>query len=415
MGFEYGFLLAAMAAGMYMAWNIGANDVANSMATSVASKAITLRQAIFVAGILTTIGAVFVGAQVTDTVRKGIVDPVIFEGNPDAFVIGMFAALLSAGIWLQIATYFGMPVSTTHSIIGAIMGFGIIGGGFFSVDWSKMGMVVLSWLISPVAGGVIAFAVFTFIQKKIINTESPSSAVKQYAPYLVFCVFALISMALIYKGLKNLHLNLPLWEALVISIGAGLAAMVVVKVLIKALPESHENLHEEFATMEGVFRHLQIITAAYVAFAHGSNDVANSVGPLVAIYSVVKSGVVTLKVEVPSWILLMGGVGIAVGIATWGYRVMETLGKKITEMTPSRGFSAEFAGATTVLVASKMGMPISTTHTLVGCVVGVGLARGMGALNLKIIGNIVKSWLLTVPFTAGLTIVIYLILSRFYG
>ena len=413
--FESGFLLIAIAAGLYMAWNIGANDVANSMATSVASKAITLRQAILLASVLTVVGATLVGTQVTETVRKGIVDPSVFQGDSDTFIIGMLSALLSAGIWLQISTYFGMPVSTTHSIVGAIMGFGIIAGGFFSVEWGRIGMVVLSWVVSPFAGGAISFTVFTFIQKKIINASSPSSAVKQYAPYLVFCVFALISLSVIYKGLKNLHLNLPFWEALTISFGVGAVAMVIVRVLIKSLPESHENLHEEFVSMESIFRHLQVITAAYVAFAHGANDVANSVGPLGAIYSVVKSGMVTLKVSVPPWILLMGGVGIAVGIATWGYRVMETLGKRITEMTPSRGFSAEFAGATTVLIASKIGMPISTTHTLVGCVVGVGLARGLGALNLKIIGNIIKSWLLTVPFTAGLTMVIYLVLFRFYG
>jgi len=413
--FESGFLLVAIIIGLYMAWNIGANDVANSMATSVASKAITLRQAIFLAGILTAVGAVFVGGHVTDTVRKGIVDPMLFEGSPDAFVIGMLSALLAAGIWLQISTYFGMPVSTTHSIVGAIIGFGIVAGGFGSVNWYKLGMVVLSWVISPVAGAAIAFMVFTFIQRKIINTKSPSSAVKRYAPYLVFCVFALISLSVIYKGLKNLHLNLPFWEALVISLGVGALAMGVVKLMIRSMPESHESLQEEFVSMEGIFRHLQVITAAYVAFAHGANDVANSVGPLGAIYSVVKNGMLTVKVALPTWILLLGGVGIAIGIATWGYRVMDTLGKRITEMTPSRGFSAEFAGATTVLAASKLGMPISTTHTLVGCVVGVGLARGLGALNLKIISNIIKAWLWTVPFTAGLTMFIYVILSRYYG
>ncbi len=192
-------------------------------------------------------------------------------------------------------------------------------------------------------------------------------------------------------------------------------AMGVVKLMIRSMPESHESLQEEFVSMEGIFRHLQVITAAYVAFAHGANDVANSVGPLGAIYSVVKNGMLTVKVALPTWILLLGGVGIAIGIATWGYRVMDTLGKRITEMTPSRGFSAEFAGATTVLAASKLGMPISTTHTLVGCVVGVGLARGLGALNLKIISNIIKAWLWTVPFTAGLTMFIYVILSRYYG
>lgn len=415
MGLEYGFFIAAIFVSIYAAWNMGGNDLANAMATSVSSKALTLRKAVILAGILNGIGAIFVGGHVTETVSKGIVDPMAFSGEPKAFVIGMFSALLAAAIWVQIATHLGMPISTTHSIVGAVAGFGVVAKGIDAVSWTKMGTIALSWVVSPVFSAALGFLIFTLVQKKIINAPSPSRAVKQYGPYLVFCVIALISLSMIYKGLKNLHLDFPLWQAIGLSVGAGLIAVLVIKNSLKRMPESHESLHEEFVSMENVFRHLQVISAAYMAFAHGANDVGNAIAPLAAIYSVMKTGSVSLTVAVPPWILILGGLAMGIGTATFGYKVMATLGHKITEMTSSRGFSAEFSSATTVLVASKLGMPISTTHSIVGAVIGVGLARGLGALNLRMINSIIKSWLLTLPFTIGLTVVIYIVLYRFYG
>jgi PiT family inorganic phosphate transporter len=322
---------------------------------------------------------------VTNTVRKGIVDPAAFAGNPDLLVYGMLAALVSAALWLHLASYFGQPVSTTHSIVGAIFGFGLIAGG--AINWAKMTAIVASWVISPLASGLLGFLTFVFIKKKILATERPDEAAAKYAPYLVMVVTFMLSMALIFKGLKNLHLDWPVTKALVVSALAAIGAGVLAFVLLPKPVKREEELEptEEFDYTERIFKYLQITTASYVAFAHGANDVANAVGPLAAVYAVQSTGEVTMKVGVPIWILLLGGAGIVVGLAMFGRRVMETVGHRITHMTPTRGFSAEFAAATTVLVCSKIGLPISTTHSLVGAVMGVGLARGLAALRLKTI------------------------------
>ena len=404
--------IIAIIAGFYMAWNIGANDVANAMGTSVGSKALTLKQAVIVAGIFEFAGAVLVGSHVTDTIRKGMVDPAVFSANPDVLMLGMLSALLAAAVWLQLATIYGLPVSTTHSIVGAVVGFALIAVGVSGINWGKVAQIVASWVISPVMGGIIATTSFIFIRNRILDREHPVDEVKKYAPHLVFFLFSILTLSMVYKGLKNLKLNLPLHEALGVAIIVGILSALVTKYCLKNIERAPgDTLKAELSTVEGVFRHLQIITACYMAFAHGANDVANAIGPLAAVMSISSTHVVLMKVEVPMWILFLGGAGIIIGLATWGYKVIETVGKKITEMTPSRGFSAEFGAATTVLVCSKMGLPISTTHTLVGAVIGVGMARGLASLNLKVVRNIVYSWFITLPVAGILSILFYEILT----
>ena len=409
------FLLSfAVIACIYMACNIGANDVANAMGTSVGSKALTFKQAILIAAVAEFIGAFFVGGHVSDTIRKGMLDPTVFEAAPYHLVYGMISALFAAALWLHIASYLGWPVSTTHSIVGGVVGFGVIAGGMDVINWGKVGQVVLSWVVSPVMGGLFAFLVFKFISKNVFSKRAPLVHAKNLLPYIVFFVFVILSNAMVYKGLKNLHLDLSFGQALIISLIVGALAFVVTKFLAKKIPYNASwDLQKQFHETENVFKYLQILTAFYVAFAHGSNDVANAVGPLAAVVAILKDGQVHMKVAMPTWILGLGGGFIVFGLMIWGRKVMATIGEKITEITPSRGFAAELATATVVLICSKMGLPISTTHTLVGSVIGVGLARGLPALNLDIVRMIVISWISTIPFTAVISMLCYKIFLVF--
>jgi len=393
---------------VYMACNIGANDVANAMGTSVGAKSLTFRQAVLVAAIAEFAGAVLVGGHVSDTVRKGMVDPNLFADMPMHLVYGMISSLIAASIWLHIASSLGWPVSTTHSIVGAVVGFGFIAGGADAVNWGKVGFVAMSWVVSPVLGGLMAYGIFRFITIYIFDKRNPVAQSKKLVPFLVFVVFVILAISMVYKGLKNLKLNLDFQDALLISLIVGAISFVIAKILVRKVKAvSPDDISQQFISTEHIFKFLQVITAFYVAFAHGANDVANAVGPLAAVVSILNSGSVEMKVQMPLWILTMGGTCIVIGLLIWGMRVMETVGKKITEITPSRGFSAEFAAATVVLACSKMGLPISTTHTLVGSVIGVGLARGLASLNLNIIQKIVVSWFATIPFTAVLAMLFY--------
>jgi len=404
-------LVVSILAGLYTAMNIGGNDVANAMGTSVGSKALTFRQAIIVAAFFEFAGAVLVGSHVTQTIRKGIISPEHFAATPELLVLGMLSALLAAGFWLQISTYLGLPVSTTHSIVGAVMGFGIVANGFGSVDWGKVTEIVISWIISPLAGAAIAYFVFRHVSKRILEAKNPMDEAVGRAPYLAFFVFFILILSFIYKGLKNLHLNLPLHTALLWAFGVSVLLSILVRFIMQRFSQVERDPIE---FVENIFKYLQIMTACYVAFAHGANDVANSIGPLSAIVHILKTHTVQMQVEVPLWILMLGGGGIVMGLAVWGYNVIRTIGGKITEITPTRGFSAEFATATTVLVFSKMGLPISTTHTLVGSVIGVGIARGIAALDLRVIRDIVGSWILTLPAAALMSVIIYQILLVIY-
>jgi len=407
-------IILAAVVGLYMAWNIGANDVANSMGPAYGSKALTLKQVIIIAGIFEFLGAVLVGSHVTDTIRKGIVDldGLIAAGvTPDMFVYGMFAALLASGLWITLATIYRLPVSTTHSIVGSVAGFGLIvalttasSGIGDIINIGKLLTIAASWIVSPVSGAIISFLIFIIIRNKILNQENPLQHAERLAPFIVGLVLTIISLSMVFKGLKNLNLDFNFPEALAISLVVGTIAGIITLFWVKRYKP---KVKDEYQQVENFFKYIMILTACYIAFAHGANDVANAIGPLAAICDVVKSGEITAKVSVPLWILALGGLGIVIGLATWGYKVMETIGHKITEITPTRGFAATFGAATTVLICSKLGLPISTSHTLVGSVIGVGFARGVGAIDLGVVKNIIWSWILTIPVAAVLTIIIY--------
>lgn len=418
MSIETILLILAVIAGAYMAWNIGANDVANAMGTSVGSKAITLMGAVVIAGIFEFAGAFFVGSRVTKTISKNIIDLDVIRGlDPDfmmLFAAGMVSALFAAAIWLNIASRLGWPVSTTHSIIGAVIGFGLVMGGMSAINWGQAAKIAASWVISPVSGALLSVAIYLTLVTPIYQSPDPIMRLRRTVPLAAALVFFLLSLSMVYKGLKNLHLDLPLGEAIMISamvgcVAYGIAHIIMVRrKLDVALAKSNSQ-----KLIEPIFAVLQVITASYMAFAHGANDVANAIGPLAAVVNVVTRGDISSEVPVPMWVLALGGVGIVIGLATYGYRVMATIGEKITTITPSRGFAAEFGCATTVLICSKMGLPISTTHTLVGAVIGVGLVRGLRGIDLQVVKNIALSWLYTIPFTAVLTILIFLVLRSF--
>ncbi|MCP5058424.1 MAG: inorganic phosphate transporter [bacterium] len=386
-----------------MAWAIGANDVANAMGTSVGSGALTIAGAIVVAGVLEFSGAFLAGGHVTDTVRKGMLDLDLISS--DHLRYGMLAALASAGTLLLGATRLGLPVSTTHSIVGAIVGFGTVAIGPEAVNWGKVGQIVASWLTSPLLSGVLAFFTFQILRALVLDREDPASQVRRVGPFFFFYVFFIIGLVTLFKGLKNLSLDLDLPQAIGASVVLGLVGMAFGTVVLRRVQNRPGNAEDRFSQTEKVFVVLQILTACAVAFAHGSNDVANAIGPLAAVVSSLDGATeVARKAPVQPWMLAIGGLGIVLGLATWGYKVMETVGKKITELTPSRGFAAELAAATTIVLASRLGIPVSTTHTLVGAVLGVGLARGIGAIDMRIVGHIVVSWVATLPIAAGLAI-----------
>lgn len=402
------YLSLAAVMGLFMAWGIGANDVANAMATSVGSRALTAAQAILIAAIFEFAGAYFAGGEVTSTIRKGIIEPSAFNAEPALLIWGMLAALLASGIWLLIASSKGWPVSTTHTIVGAIVGFAAVGISMEAVKWTQVATIVMSWVVSPLLAGAISFAVFNSIQILIINTPEPFQNAKKYGPVYIFAVSFVIVMLTLTKGLKHVGVKLTLLQGLGLAVVFAAVVTAVGIFLIRRIKldrEADRRFH--YASVERVFGVLMIFTAASMAFAHGSNDVANAVGPMAAVISTVQTGEVLQKSLLSPWILLIGGVGIVVGLATLGYRVMRTVGKRITALTPSRGFSAEISAATTVVLASFTGLPISTTHTLVGAVLGVGFARGIAALNLRVVGNIFMSWIVTLPAGALLAIMFF--------
>ncbi len=469
-------LILALVFGFYMAWNIGANDVANAMGTSVGSGALTLKRAILLAAVFEFLGAFLVGSSVAETVRKGIFDPMLFQSDPMTLAVGMIAALLAAGIWLQIATYFGWPVSTTHSIVGAVVGFGVVSLGIGQVDWRLVGGIAGSWVLSPILAGATAFLVFRFLLRHIFYQPDPVAAAKRITPFLAGSVVVVLAGVTGAKALqpfwKDHHLadtHWPLLITLALAAVGGTVAALIARKLVERLKEEpvkelhqyqavfvnrsldkalkhlrrienitrgeirdearrlgselrdlsevveqqadHKVTHAAYQKVERVFSYLQVLSACFVAFAHGANDVANAIGPLSAAVQVLQHGVVAVRSSVPAWALGIGGIGIVAGLATWGWRVMQTIGRRITELTPTRGFAAEFSAAITILLASMLGLPISTTHTLVGAVLGVGLARGIGALNLNTIRDIVASWLITIPAGALLAVVLFEVMS----
>jgi inorganic phosphate transporter, PiT family len=409
-------ILAAMF-GFFMAWGVGANDVANAMGTSVGAKALTVKQAVMIAIVFEFAGAYLAGGEVTETIRSGIISSESIADSPHLLIYGMMAFLLAAGIWLIVASAFGWPVSTTHSIIGAIVGFAAVGIGMESVHWSKMGNIVASWITSPLLAGFLAFGLVKSVQRLILDTENPFQRAKRYVPAYMFLTGFMVAMITFTKGLRHVGLNLSGPESVFYSVLAGLGIALIGAIMlsrVKEIPE--ENRSFRFTSVERVFAVLMIFTACAMAFAHGSNDVANAVGPLAAIHSVLTSGgEIGARSAMPSWILLTGAIGIVFGLAVLGGKVMKTVGKRITELTPSRGFAAELAAASTVVLASGIGVPVSTTHTLVGAVLGVGMARGVNALNLRVIGTIFTSWVVTLPAGALLSILFFYFFKGLFG
>lgn len=410
------YIALATIFGLFMAWGIGANDVANAMATSVGSRALTIKQALLVAAVFEFAGAVLAGGAVTSTIRSGIVEAGHLTGQPELLVFGMLSALLAAGTWLMIASRKGWPVSTTHSIVGAIVGFAAVGLGMEAVKWGQVGAIVVSWVVSPVVAGTLAYLIFSSAQALILEHKDPLERARRYVPFYMFLAGFTITLVTLLKGLKHVGLALPAGQtylgAALVGIAVALAGKFGIS-RIKVDPDADREFH--FATVERVFGVLMIITACCMAFAHGSNDVANAIGPVAAVISVAQSGEVTQKAAVSIWILLLGGVGIVIGLATYGRKVIATVGQSITHLTPSRGFAAELAAASTIVVASGTGLPISTTHTLVGAVLGVGLARGIAAINLQVVRDIFLSWLITVPVGALLAVIFFYILRLVLG
>lgn len=410
------YIVLAGAFGLFMAWGIGANDVANAMGTSVGARALTVKQALLVAAIFEFSGAVLAGGEVTSTIRSGIVDPALFKDDPELLIYGMLASLLAAGTWLMYATKEGWPVSTTHSIVGAVIGFGAIGVSTDAIHWDGVVDIVLSWVVTPLIAAAVAWAIFTTVQRLVLDKAEPLAAAKFWVPFYMFFAGFVMSAVTMFKGLKHVGLHLSSTETWLYSAGIGLAIALVGKAFISRIQvDAAADRAFHYATVEKVFGVLMVLTACCMAFSHGSNDVANAIGPVAAVVSIAQSGVVDQKSAVAPWLLLLGGGGIVVGLATYGRRVMVTIGEKITHLTPSRGFAAELSAATTIVVASGTGMPISTTHTLVGAVLGVGFARGIAAIDLGVVRGIFLSWVITVPAGAVLAVVYFVILRALLG
>lgn len=402
---------------LYMAWSIGANDVANAMGTSVGSGALTIRRAVIVAGILEFLGAFLAGGHVTDTVRKGILDIEVASADPQLVLYGMLGSLAAAGTLLLAATRLGMPISTTHAIVGAIVGFGAVGLGVEAVNWGKVLQIAVSWVTSPIMGGVLAFLIFQLIRTLILDRDRPVDEVRRWGPWFFFAVGFVIGLVTFFKGLKNIGFDFDFPAALLLSVGLGVVAAVVGRFFLRRVPVTVADATGDarFGSVERVFAVLQIWTACAIAFAHGSNDVANAIGPLATVFNITQGQEFAGQATVAPWMLVVGGVGIVVGLATWGYRVMETIGRRITQLTPSRGFAAELAAAITIVLASRLGIPVSTTHILVGSVLGVGVARGIGALDLRVVGRILVSWLATLPIAALLSVLFFYFFKGLLG
>jgi PiT family inorganic phosphate transporter len=416
---NYGSTLVILAAvvGFFMAWGIGANDVANAMGTSVGSKALTIKQAIIIAMVFEFAGAYLAGGEVTSTIRKGIIDASYFVDTPELLVFGMISALFAAATWLLIASALGWPVSTTHSIVGAIIGFAAIGVSVDTVSWGKVLGIVGSWIVTPLIAGTIAFIIFNSAQKLIFDTAKPLQQARKYVPIYMFLAGFVLSLVTIKKGLKHVGLDIGATEGYVYAVLIAVLVAVIGKIFIARLKfDEKADTKSQYVNVEKVFAILMIVTACCMAFAHGSNDVANAIGPLAAVASIVSNeGEIVKKAALEWWILPLGGFGIVAGLALFGHRVIATIGNGITHLTPSRGFAAELAAASTVVISSGAGLPISTTQTLVGAVLGVGMARGIAAINLGVVRNIVISWVITLPVGAGLSIFFFWILTAIFS
>ncbi len=402
-------LVLAFVAGLYMAWNIGANDAANGMASAVGARAITMKQAVCIAAVLDFLGATFIGSHVCDTIRKGIVDP-FFLQDPHTVSLGLLAALVSASLWVFLSTWRQLPVSTTHSIVGSMIGFGLISGGVSAIQWGKVLAIALSWIVSPFLAIVLSMTMFWLIRNLIFSREDMFQAAVLWSPFFAGIALFIVFASLFMKTPLGAKLGITTGSALFVALGTAVAGGLGTRRLIQSAisPRGESGVEE-------LFRRLQIFTSCYVALAHGANDVANAMGPLAGIYLIYVSKTVNPTVPVPFFLLALGGAGIGLGVAMWGYRVIQTLGQRITTLTNTRGFSVDFGTATCVLLASKLGLPVSTTHAAVGAVIGVGLARGVAAVDFRVVFRICLYWVITLPVSAVSAMLVYKLLRAVYG
>ncbi|QLQ24774.1 MAG: inorganic phosphate transporter [Dechloromonas sp.] len=410
------FYVMAFAFGLCVCWGMGANNVANAMGTSVGSGAITLRRALLLAAVMEFAGAYLAGGEVAATVSKGIIDSRLFEPVPHLLLYGMIGALLAAGIWLMIASIRGWPVSATHAIVGAICGAGVAAFGVDAVNWETIAEIVVSWLVSPVLGAIVALLLTLSIRKLIFNTGNPIRQARRWGPLYAFLVGWIVALVTITTGLKYVNINLGGVQGQLLAIAIGVVLAILAKVLMGRihLEESEDRIFH-FASVEKLFVPLMVFTGAAMAFAHGSNDLANGVGPMATAIQIIETQAVSARSAVTPFMLLLGAIGIVVGVVTYGYKVMATIGNKITQLTPTRGYAATVAASIVVVVASGVGMPVSTTHIAVGAVIGVGIARGIGALDMRVIGGIILSWIITVPIAGVLAAMVFHILRAVFG
>ena len=416
----YLILASSIIFGFFMAYGIGANDVANAMGTSVGSKALTLTQALVIAAIFEFLGAYLAGASVTSTIRENIIDPALYNDTPDIFVLGMMASLLAAGAWLLISTTFGLPVSTTHAIIGAIAGFSIYYIGWASVSWTYILGITFSWILTPLIAALLSGLLYYSAKKFVLNAENPIAAGRQFIPIYAGMVGFSIAAITLNKGLKNTDVPTLISSYLggydLLATLFGLAFFIaLICYLISRFLLSHYVSKSDNPNIEGKFAILMIFTASSIAFAHGSNDVANAVGPMAAVISTIENlGQIDEVSIIPEWILLTGAIGIVIGMLTLGYKVIRTVGENITKLKPSKGFAAEMATAIVVVLGSVSGIPLSTTHTLVGAVIGIGIFSS-NKVNYNSVLQIGASWLITIPGGAILSIIFFIALTSMFG
>ncbi len=414
--------------GFYMAWTIGANDVANSMGTVFGSRTMSLKKIILIAVIFEFLGAFLVGAHVTKTLKSGIVDPAPFQGQTDLFIAGMLAVLLAASLWVTLATYKSLPISTSQSIVGSVAGFGALSIILGDIPSSSLNLqtiikISLGWVLSPIFGGILSFFIFFSIKKTIFESKKLERRAESVNNFFIFLVIFILLLAGLSGGLKNLRTVMEgilpgtildmvfdiFWLKVIFIMTLSLFITIIFHLMKNRKMTEKRKGQNPLERVESMFGGLLVLTACYVAFSHGANDVANAIGPVAAIVQILTGGEISSTVTIPIWILLLGGLGIVVGVSTWGYRVMETIGKRITKITATRGFSASFGAASSVLICSLFGIPVSTSQIIVGSVIGVGLAGGISAIDLRVIRNIIVSWVFTIPISALTTGGIYLL------
>jgi PiT family inorganic phosphate transporter len=415
MYFDATFLSLACVIGFIMTWGVGANDLANIMSTTMGSKAVTPRQAIIIAVIFEFAGAFFGSGHVTSTIRTGIIN--IDLVHPEVYVIyGMLAILLAGSVWMSLASFIGMPVSITNAIVGGLVGFGAIVLGVDTIHWEMVRRIAISWVCSPLIAGLFSYLLFVLIQKRILSRSQPRQAVHRVLPVLLFFIGFVLSIMVVLKGLEHFGIQLSFWMGVLLDVMTSFMVLILGYFLLRRIHIAKQaDLHAQLIYVEKVFGVLMGLTACAMVFAHGSNDVAIAVGPMAAVFGVMHSGEsLSAATPIPSWIVALGACGVVIGFLSYGRKVIETVGSGITALTPSRAFCATLAAATTVIVSTSTGIPVSATQTLVGAVLGVGLARGIGALNLTVIRNIFTSWIITIPATATICIVFFFLLKEIF-